>query len=68
MILKDLAGEYRQSAELIRQRIAALTKKEKSGGLCEMELLRLRIRLETLRTMYYETLRTAKYLEDYYIM
>ena len=67
MMLKEIAKEYRKSAELLKQRIAILGKEEKRGGLCEMELLRLRIRLETLRTMYYETLRTAKYLEDYYI-
>lgn len=67
MMLKELSKEYRKSAELLRQRIAVLGKEEKYGGLCEMELLRLRIRLETLRTMYYDTLRTAKYLEEYYI-
>jgi hypothetical protein len=66
MMLYDLAQEYLRGAELLRQRIGMLNTEEKNGGLCDMELMRLRIRRDTLRAMYYEAKRTAKYLENYY--
>ena len=66
MLLKELAVEYRKSAAMMTERINEIKEKCASGDICEMERLRLRRRLDTLRTMYYDTLKTAAYLENYY--
>ena len=66
MLLKELAKEYRESAYGMVERINELKEKCLSDDICEMERMRLRRRLDTLRTMYYDTLKTAKYLENYY--
>ena len=66
MILKELANEYRESAAMLTERMKELTLKASAGDICEMERMRLRRRVDMLRTMYYDTLKTAKYLEGYY--
>lgn len=66
MLLKELAKEYRESAYALKERIDKLNEKSKSDEICEMERLRVRRRKEQLSTMYYDTLQTAKYLEEYY--
>ncbi|MBQ8830267.1 MAG: hypothetical protein IJ017_01565 [Oscillospiraceae bacterium] len=66
MLLKDLANEYRESAAMLTERIKKLTEQIADKNICEMEKMRLRRRADILRTMYYETLKTAKYLEGYY--
>ena len=66
MLLKELAKEYRESAALMTERIEEINSKCLSDDICEMERLRLRRRLEILRTIYYDTLKTAKYLDSYY--
>ena len=68
MILTELANEYRESAALLTERIKELREKAAADNICEMERMRLRRRVDMLKTMYYETLETAKYLEDYYGM
>ena len=67
MTLKELSEQYRQSAGALKERIALLDGILKEEKLCEMERLRMRLRLETLRIMYYDTMKTARILEDYYI-
>ena len=66
MILKELANEYRESAAMLTERIKELTEAAAAEDICEMERMRLRRRLGALKTMYYDTLKTAKYLEGYY--
>ena len=66
MMLKDLANEYRESAAMLTERIKELTAKAAADDICEMERMRLRRRVDILKTMYYETRQTAKYLEGYY--
>ena len=66
MLLKELANEYRESAAPLKERMNALKDAAADENICEMERMRLRRRLDTLRGMYYETMRTAVYLENYY--
>lgn len=66
MLLKELAAEYRKSAAMMTERMKEIKEKCSSEEIGEMERLRLRRRLDTLRTMYYDTLKTAAYLENYY--
>ena len=68
MMLKDLAIEYRESAAMLTDRIKELTEKAAADDICETERMRIRRRVDILKTMYYETLKTAKYLEGYYTM
>lgn len=67
MTCRELAVEYRQSGSAIYKRMGEIKKIMEEEELCEMEMLRTRIRLETLRSMYYETMSTARHLERYYI-
>ena len=66
MILKELANEYRESAAMLTERMNELKEQIADSNICEMERMRLRRRLGALKTMYYDTLKTAKYLEGYY--
>ena len=66
MTLYELSLEYRESAALLRQRIRALETQLTEKTMCEMERLRLRGRIETLRSMLHDTARTANVLEHYY--
>ena len=66
MKMQELAVEYRESAALIRGRIAELRDTLQAGGLCEMEKLRLRIRIETLSSIFREVSETAVFMEKYY--
>ena len=66
MLLKELANEYRESAAMMTQRMDEIKCAVADKNICEMERLRLRRRLDVLRTMYYDTLKTARYLESYY--
>ena len=66
MTLSEMAAEYRQSAALLKGRITELRARLETGGMCEMEKLRLRIRIETLEAMYRETSEVAVNLERYY--
>lgn len=66
MLLKELANEYRDSAALMTARLEELKTAAADKNICEMERLRIRRRLDILKTMYYDTMRTAKYLESYY--
>ena len=67
MMLKELANEYRESAAMLTDRIKELTAKAADKNICEMERMRLRRRADILKTMYYDTVKTAKYLEGYYV-
>ncbi len=67
MELSELATEYRISAAPLKEHISVLQNQLKTAGMCEMERLRLRSRIDTLYTMYRQTLETAGYLERYYI-
>ena len=64
MTLLRMAAGYRQSAELIRLRIAAL--RELARGAEPEEQLRLERRIRDLRTIHRETTETARTLERYY--
>lgn len=66
MLLKELAKEYRESAVMIIDRINEIKKQNDISEICEMDKLRLRRRLDFLQNMYYDTVKTAKYLESYY--
>ena len=66
MNMQELAMEYRESAALIRGRITELKSELQAGGMCEMEKLRLRIRIETLGSIYREVSETAVFMEKYY--
>ena len=66
MIFKELANEYRESAAMLTARIKELSEASTAENISEMERMRIRRRLIALKTMYYETLKTAKYLEGYY--
>ncbi len=67
MTLTELAKQYRQSGNALYKRIGEIKKMMEEEEMCEMEMLRTRIRLETLRGMYYDTMSTARHLESYYI-
>lgn len=67
MTCKELAVQYRQSGSAIYKRMGEIKKMMEEEDLGEMEMLRTRTRLEILRSMYYETMGTARHLESYYI-
>ena len=66
MTLEELAKEYRYSAALLKNRIETLRETSKDASLCEMEKLRLRIRIGTLQSLLRETNEAAVYMEHYY--
>ena len=67
MNLTEMAVLYRDSAELLRGRIKELSSQIKSDtDLCEMDKLRLRIRIDTLKKLFRESSETALFLERYY--
>ena len=66
MTLKELASQYRECEELLRDRIALLRQRLSSGKMCEMEKFRLRGRISALEGMYRETREIASVMEHYY--
>lgn len=66
MTLSELAAQYRGSAAAIKERINLLRRSLEIDGLCQMEKLRLRIRIDTLASLCREANETALYLERYY--
>ena len=66
MTLNELAKEYRTNAAVLQARIHVLQAELHSSPLCEMEKLRLRIRIEALQRLRREANETAVYLEHYY--
>ena len=66
MKMIDLAKEYRESAQLLKGRIDELKELLTKENLCEMDKLRIRVRIEKLSTMYRETMETAVTMERYY--
>jgi len=66
MLLKELANEYRESAAMLTERMKELKEQIADKNICEMERMRLRRRVDMLRTMYYDTVKLAKYMEGYY--
>lgn len=66
MKLADLAAEYRQSAAMLKERIAYLRHRLSTEELCNMDKLRLRIRIETLSSIFRETSEAAVFMERYY--
>ncbi len=66
MTLSEMAAEYRASASLLRGRITELRSQLDNGGMCEMDKLRLRLRIDALETMFRETSEVAVNLERYY--
>ncbi len=66
MLLKELANEYRESAAMLTERMNELKEQIADKNICEMERMRLRRRVDMLRTMYYDTVKLAKYMEGYY--
>lgn len=67
MNLTEMAVLYRDSAELLRGRIKELRSQiNNDAGLCEMDKLRLRIRIDTLKKLFRESSETALLLERYY--
>ena len=67
MLLKELANEYRESAAMLTERMKELKEQIADKNICEMERMRLRRRVDMLRTMYYDTVKLAKYMEGYYV-
>ena len=66
MSMKALAGEYRQSAALLKQRADELICLMKKQPMCETEKYKTRLRIDTLMTIYRETSAVALLLERYY--
>jgi len=66
MTLSELGTDYRRSAALLKGRITELKRTLAETNMCEMEKLRLRVRIDTLSSMYRDVCDTAVYLEHYY--
>lgn len=66
MMMIELAKEYRQSALLLKGRIAELKEKLATKNMCEMDKFRLRGRIDTLSKMEREMNEIAVVLERYY--
>ncbi len=66
MTMNELAREYRQSALLLKTRIAELRHQLLTKNLCEMDKFRLRGRIDTLSKMEREMNEIAVVLERYY--
>ena len=63
MAMKELAAEYRQSAELLGNRIDELEEQKKNAEGAVLD--RLNHRISELCKLYRETMRTARELEHY---
>lgn len=66
MTMNELAREYRQSALLLKTRIAELKHQLAVTKMCEMDKFRLRGRIDTLAKMEREMNEIAVVLERYY--
>ena len=66
MKMTELAAEYRESAELLKERIGLLRNCLQENDLCEMEKLHLRIRIGTLSCIRREVIEAAVVMEHYY--
>ena len=66
MKMSELAVQYRENANAIKERISLLRELYGSGELSEMEKYRLGVRIGTLYTIMRETNETAAYIEHYY--
>ena len=66
MTLQEMAVGYRDSGALLKERIALLRERLKNEPMCQMEKLRLRIRIDTLSAIMREVNETAVVLERYY--
>ena len=66
MTMTELAKEYRDSAAMIKERMTTLRQRLETEELCEMDKLRLRIRIDTLAAIFRETNEAAVYMERYY--
>ena len=65
MKMTELAAQYRQSAELLQQRIDEL-KPQLKTKICAMERQRLARRIDTLAEMRRQALEAAYTMEKYY--
>lgn len=66
MTLQELALEYRQSGQALRERVRELEPLLSKPELSETQRLELRRRVSILRSMARDTVATARYLQDYY--
>ena len=66
MTLSQLAEEYRYSSSLVRDRIEHLKSRLDNEPMCNMDKLRLRIRIEKLSSIMRQDNETALFLERYY--
>jgi hypothetical protein len=66
MRMKEMAAQYRGGAEALQRRAAELRARLRGPGLCEMDKLRLRWRIDALMSMYRDARDTAVLLEKYY--
>ena len=66
MTLIELSKQYRQNAGIIKERVDMLKKQLETENLCQMDKLRLRVRIDRLLSIMRETNETALYLERYY--
>ena len=66
MTMIELAKEYRESGQLLKERIAELRLRLKTEKLCEMEKFRLRGRIDTLVRMERDVNEVAVVMERYY--
>ena len=66
MTMIELAKEYRESGQLLKNRILELRYKLKTEDLCEMEKFRLRGRIDALKKMERDVNEIAVVLERYY--
>ena len=69
--MKQLAQEYRQSAQLLKRRRKELKQQLKEGqmgilGMTQREENRLKERIQLLELEYWDTLQVSEYLEHYY--
>ena len=67
MKLKELAAEYRQSAEAIKRRVEQLRKKMDEPSVKYEERFLLSSRITELEVIMAETMRDAYYMENYYL-
>ena len=66
MGMKELACQYRRSAEMIGTRINELRERRRGRKVSADEKLKLSMRIQNLEHIKAETARTANLLEHYY--
>ena len=66
MMLSQLSVQYRESAQLCRDRAHELEPRLGDKSMCEVDRLRLRRRILTLMTMARDAMAISRYLENYY--